>query len=304
MKRLEVAISRLAARQHGVVTRTQALELGLTSSMVSRRVAEGHWERLYPGVYRLPGARPTWRAALLAACFAWGPDATASHASAAALRNLVGFVPGAMEITVPYGRDRGAPGVVHRTELAGVDVEVVDAIPATTVARTLLDVAGSYAEDVVEAALDDALYRGLVSRARLRWRLDQLAANGRAGVAVLRDLLKAREGMVSVPQSLFETRLLRLLKANGFPLPEVQHPIKDHGRFIARVDFAYPNAQLVIEADGRTSHSGRADFERDRQRSNALVALGWRILRITWEALTRAPATVLQMIGTALSVRA
>jgi very-short-patch-repair endonuclease/predicted transcriptional regulator of viral defense system len=303
MRSSETDLAAIAARQHGVVARTQALELGMSSATIDRRLQSGLWQPVHRGVYRLPGARPTWRANLLAACFAWGPDAVGSHTSAAALRRLVAFEAGALELTVPYGRHRNGPGIVHRADLDPLDVEVVDAIPVTTVARTLIDLAGTQPRDDVEDALDDALYRGLVSRRRLLWRIDALAANGRAGVGVMRELLEERDGMVSVPQSRFETRLLSVLKRGGIPKPEVQYPIKIGTRTVF-ADFAYPDAGLALEADSRKFHIARSRFEGDRERTNALVAIGWRVMRITWVALRSRPDSVVDAVGRALAVRA
>jgi predicted transcriptional regulator of viral defense system len=142
----------LAAAQHGVFARQHAIDLGLTDAMIHRRVRVGRWERLFAGVYRVSGSQPTWRQLLLATCLAWGPGTVGSHRSAAALRRLSGFASGVVELTVPRDRRRRSlAGIVHRPRsLPPVDIETVDAIPVTTVARTLLDVAGVVDRDVVE----------------------------------------------------------------------------------------------------------------------------------------------------------
>jgi very-short-patch-repair endonuclease len=301
----EIALARISARQHGVFTRSQALAVGVDASRIQRRVAAGLWERTYESVYRVVSVPRTWRQSLVIACFTWGPGSAVSHDAAASLRGLTGFEERVVELTVPRGRSRKGPGIVHRsTFLPTVDTEVFDAIPVTTVARTLIDVAGRAPHLTVEAALDDALYRRLTTRSKLRWRVNELARNGRPGVALIRELLDEREGMPSVPQNVFETRLLRVIRDGGLPKPETQHSIRIGGKVIATVDFAYPDLKLVIEADGRRFHSSRADFERDRERLNALAALGWRVLRITWTALTRRPAKVVDEITQAMTAPA
>ena len=118
---------------------------------------------------------------------------------------------------------------------------------------------------------------------------------------MMRVLLADRVDIGSVPQSQFETRLLRLIYDQQLPVPETQYQIRFMGKVVATVDFAYPDAQIAIEADGRRFHSGRIDFERDRDRANALSAMGWRVLRITWTALHRRPATVAESIRATLS---
>jgi hypothetical protein len=131
---------------------------------------------------------------------------------------MPGFEPDLVEVTVPRNRRRAVPGIVHRPRtLPQVDVTTLDAITVTTPTRTLLDVAAVVPGDVVEEALDDALRRTLVSLSRLRWRMHETARRGTPGAATMRALIDARVGVSAVPQSVFETKLLRLLKLAGFP---------------------------------------------------------------------------------------
>jgi len=283
-------LTRLAEKQHGVYSRAQALGCGLSSDTIDRRVSSAAWERLYPGIYRLAGVRATWKQSLLAACLAWGAGAVSSHRAAAALRELVGFSPGPIELIVPRKRERAYPHVVHRPRvLDRVDISVLDAIPVATAARTLIDLATCVGADVLEEALDDALRRELVSLRFLRRRAEQLGAR-----TVLKHLLDARAGVKRGPESRLETKVLRALRAAGLPKPAVQHRI---GRY--RVDFAYVDARVAIECDGYRYHSGRRAFDDDRARQNALTAMGWRVLRVTWPQLRDRPEEV---IGAILAV--
>jgi very-short-patch-repair endonuclease len=224
-----------------------------------------------------------------------------SHRCAAALWGLAGFARAPVELVVPRRRKRALPGIVHRPlSLPDVDVTVVDAIPVTTPARTLIDVAGVAHRDAVEEALDDALRRGLVTLARIRWRLEQVGGMGTPGSAALRQLVEARSSHAT-PASVLERRWLRVMRRTGLPDPELQREIREpSGRLVARVDFAYPYEKLAIEADGRQWHSGRRRFEEDRARQNALLRLGWRVIRVTWSDLED-PRRVLAVIREALS---
>lgn len=114
----------------------------------------------------------------------------------------------------------------------------------------------------------------------------------------MRALLDAREEVV--PESVFERRLLRVLRAAGLPKPELQYEVRDGGRLVARVDFAYPDARLAIEADGFSHHSGRPAWERDRARGNVLVRLGWRVIRVTWRMCQEDPRAVTDAIARTL----
>src|SRR5437899_2159295 len=109
-------IARLAAAQHGALSRAQALKCGVSPRTIDRRLAAGVGDLLYPGVYRLAGSPATWRQSLLAACLAWGEGAVVSHRSAAALWSFPGFGSRAsvVELSVPRGRQRAHQGTIHR----------------------------------------------------------------------------------------------------------------------------------------------------------------------------------------------
>ncbi|HJR19046.1 MAG TPA: type IV toxin-antitoxin system AbiEi family antitoxin domain-containing protein [Actinomycetota bacterium] len=299
---LDERIARLAASQHGAFTRDQAMSAGGTKDAIHRRVKRGRWERIAPRVYRVAGSVPTWRQSVLVACLAWGDRTAASHRGGAPLWRIAGFDPGPVELTVPRNRHRAGPGLVHRGVLAAVDVTVLDSIPVTTPARTLIDLASVVPFEMMEEALDDALRRRIVSISRMRWRLDALARPGRPGIAAMRRLLNHRDPSAPVPDSVFERRLLGLLRRARLPEPILHHAIlDDRGRLAGIVDFAYPEARLAIEADGFRWHSGRVPWERDRARLNRLTLLGWRIIHVTWTNLTTRPAEVVGQIRDVLT---
>ena len=78
---------------------------------------------------------------------------------------------------------------------------------------------------------------------------------GVAGAVPLRSVLEGYKH--AAPESPLERRFLRLLRAAGLPEPEVQYPIRDGERLVARVDFAYPEIRLAMEVDGYRWHGGR-----------------------------------------------
>lgn len=261
---------------------------------------------MYPGVYRIAGAPGSWRQALLAACLVGGEEAFASHLAAGGLWRLSNFGSGAIEIGVPRGRRVRRPGItVHQVRaLLTADLTVVDAIPVTSPTRTLIDLSSVAPIEAVEEAMDDALRRGLTSIARLRWRLAGLQRSGRAGVGVVRELVDARGGGDAIPQSVIETKFLRTLVQAGLPLPARQYRVRQRGRVLAVVDFAYPRARLAIEVDGYRWHSGRARWEYDLARRNRLTAIGWRVIHLTSRGLDHRPHHVVHMVAEALSASA
>lgn len=295
-------IATLAARQHGVFTRRQAIAAGMTNGVIARRLQDGTWHQMHSSVYRVAGAPLSERAILLGACLAWGHGAVVSHRAAARLWQFVGFrsSPELVELTVPRKRVRKVPGhVIHRPRsLPDHDVTRLDGVPITAPARTLLDVAAFTPIEAMQEALDDALRRKLVTIPWLTWLVHQSAASGRAGISSMRTLLGLPGA--GVPESVFERRLLRAVVNAGLPAPIPQYEVRAEGRLVARVDLAYPARRLAIEAAGFRWHSLRSDVERDAQRQSALAALGWRVIRITWSQLHDRPDHVTHVIREAL----
>ena len=68
------------------------------------------------------------------------------------------------------------------------------------------------------------------------------------------------------------------------------------------LDFYCAGLKLAIEVDGMAHHIDVDRFRRDRRRQNALVALGWTVLRFTWADLTDRPGYVIATIHNAGSV--
>ena len=121
------------------------------------------------------------------------------------------------------------------------------------------------------------------------------------GVRTLRGLVDVRGDDDAISESELESRVFRLLRATHYPLPERQVHI-DVGKRRGRVDFFYPEANLVIEVDGRRWHAGRRPEVRDRRRDHSLVLGGKRVLRFTWEDVVHEPAYFLEVVGEALGL--
>ena len=274
---MDVALDRLAARQYSLAHRTQALDLGMTPRQLHARLEAGILVPVHRGVYRLAGAPTSPEQALLAASLAAG--GVASHRSAAVLWGLRAVEAATPEITlVRTACPTLRSVIVHRTgRLDDVDVSRVRRVPVTAPARTLLDLGAVAGRAVVESALEDALMRRLVTLELLRRTLDRLGGPGRSGAGVLRELVDERDPATAPTQSVLEDRLLDELRRAGLPEPVRQYDVAG-----VRLDFAYPERGLGIEADSRIWHGGRSDVQRNSDKANLLVAHGWRVLHFTW----------------------
>jgi hypothetical protein len=125
------------------------------------------------------------------------------------------------------------------------DIEPRARIPVTTAARTLLDIAPRVEESRLGAVLDHAERRGIIWRPHLRWRLRELAWQGRPGVPAVRRLLDRTEGR-GLGDSWLEQEGLRLIAQAGLPVPRCQVELRKAGGGIARVDLFWEEARPVV----------------------------------------------------------
>ena len=278
------AIAALAATQHGVVTRDQVVALGLTRHAIAHRVTTGRMHTLHRGVYAVGHPGLSVHGRRLAAVLACGDRALLSHRSAAVLHGLLPEDGGRLHVTVPMRRRPPAGVIVHRSRIAaGVRR---DAIPVTTPARTLVDLAATAAERDVARAVEEARLLQLVTDAELL----RLARDKR-GAPLLRELLADEP---SLTRSEAERLLLALVRRAGLPRPQTNVRVAGH-----EVDALWPSHRLVVEVDGFAFHSSRDAFERDRERDADLQAHGLRVIRVTWRRLVERPESVAALLGAA-----
>jgi hypothetical protein len=269
---------------------------------VRRLVDRGAWERVAPGVYRIVGAPLTWHGRALAAVLAAGPEALASHRTAAHLWGLEGFgPPGRIEVTVRrHSRPRRRPGVtVHETlayDLAAPRVRW--GVPTVGPARVLLDLAGIRSDELVLLrALDETRRLRLASWPTLWGTFVLHAHRGRPGVVACRSVLLRRWGK-RVPDTEFARLFGLLIEDAGLPEPVYEHEVKAGGATYS-IDAAYPPASIAIELDGK-GHATEAAFEADPVRENRLKLGGWTVLRYTWHRFITAPGEVVAEVRQAL----
>ncbi|MGH2967132.1 MAG: type IV toxin-antitoxin system AbiEi family antitoxin domain-containing protein [Solirubrobacterales bacterium] len=308
-RRSDRAIAELAAKQHGLVTRSQLASAGLGDHAIDNRLLSGRLHPVHRGIYLVghTGALP--HAPEMAAVLACGGGAVVSHRSAAltwallpgqAAERRLPILAGTgrwprVEITVP-GRDPGLkPGIhIHRVRvLDRAEARSCNGIPTMSPARTLLDLASTASPQHLERATAEARRRHLASEDELRSLLAR--HRGRRGAGVLRQLLE-RDAPPALTRSVAEDRFLAVVRATPIPEPEVNVLI---GRY--EVDFLWRPQRLMVEVDGFEVHSSRTEFESDRLRDAELQASGFRVIRVTWQQLTRQPSAMLARLGEALA---
>lgn len=284
---LDLALARLAEHQHSIFDVAALDQLGFSRDQRAQRVGTGRWVELHDGVYRMGGAPVTWRGGLLAACLAGGSHAVASHRSAASVWKVDGGDTRLRELLCPRWRRSSEPGlIVHETKVLDPrDVTIIDGIPVTTIERTLLDLGAVRHALTVERAVETALRKELTTLTDLRSTVRRLGRRGRNGVGVLRRIIDERDPNRRLTESTMELHLLQVLRAHGLPEPVTQHEIVHRGRFVARVDAAYPDLLIALEYESLDWHTGKAALIRDSARRNAVVAAGWCPVAVTVEDL-------------------
>jgi very-short-patch-repair endonuclease len=290
---------RIAERQYGVVTRAQLRALGLSDSQIQRRIATRRIEGIFPGVFRVVGSVATRRQRALGACLWLGDPTAVSHTTAGALLRLDGIETDELHVSILATERRGRGGagiIVHRTiSLPSRERRYVDHIPCTSAARTLVDIAPMVEDEALEAAFESARRMGLATVASvIRAQAD---FDRRPGAVALHRVIEraARRPL----ESRLEVKLGRLLARSPLPPSEVQYRIGSY-----RVDRAWPAHRVAVEADGFHHHGKRLEWKRDRQRIATIEAKGWRIVRLTWDDVTRQATQTVDRIAFALGILA
>lgn len=277
-------------RQYSLISRTQALEVGMTSSAVRNRLRNGEWQPVATGVYRASSSAHanTWPERLAAACLQGGPGTVASHASAGHLWNLDRFNgrrPQPPEVLIPHGRSLDVEGVrVHETRQPVLQWAKRLDIPCTNLPRTLVDLAVTHPKDL-ESALDSAL------RFRSSWRRwirseTQKLPGKHPGKQRLLKLLDERDFTFDSEP---ELTVKDLLWSAGLPRPRVHHVISDGALRIANVDFCWPELMLIVQVHGLASHLRAERFRLDQWQLSQLSARGWTLLVTTWHEISTHP---------------
>lgn len=113
-------------------------------------------------------------------------------------------------------------------------------------------------------------------------------------------MLNERDHRDAQAESRLEALVLQILRRRKLPRPILQYHVIEAGIPIARLDFAYPELRLGIEADGYRWHSGVQRWGEDIQRENRLKLLGWTLLHFSWADVTKRPELVASQIRRAL----
>jgi putative AbiEi antitoxin of type IV toxin-antitoxin system len=285
-------IAAIANRQHGLVTRAQLLEAGVTEKEIRTRVENGLLLRVHQGVYRVGHQAPSREAIYLAAVLACGDGALLSGRAAGHLNGILKGKPPPPEVSArTLHRRRGVQ--TRRRTLHRRDASTVQGIPVTSVPRTLVDLAAELTPGDLARACHEAGVRYRTTPRQVKAVLARVP-NAR-GAQTLRDVMS---GDTKVALSRLEERFLQVLREAGLPLPETNRPAGAH-----RVDCRWPEHRLTVELQSYRYHNSRYAWEQDHQRRREARARGDEFGTYTWDDVEH-PRALLRELRQALSGRA
>jgi very-short-patch-repair endonuclease len=280
---VERELARLAGGAHGVVTRAQLLQHGITVAEIRHRLASGALLREHRGVYRVGHRAPSLEARYLAAVRACGPGSLLMGPAAGHLLGILKQLAPRPQVLAPT--ERRVPGIATKRSRRIDPRERMTwrGVPVTSVARTLVDLAATLTPDDLARACHEAGVRHSTTPRDVE---EVLARHpGRPGAARLRAVLR---GDTRITLSGLERRFLDVLRDAGLELPQTNRPAG--GR---RVDCRWPERRLTIELDGYRYHHSRHAWEQDRRREREARARGDEFRRFSYGDVFERPALML-----------
>jgi very-short-patch-repair endonuclease len=282
-------VAHVAARQHGVISRQQLRDVGLTEATIAQGIAAARLYPLFRSTFGV-GHPPVHRSSrLIAAVLACGEGSVVSHGTAAALLRLWDDWPPEIDVIAPVEAGRKIEGIRRRfvppPPLEQVSLKA--GIPCTTPSRTIVDVAGIAGPALLARTIEQAAVLEVLDVSEIDDIL--LDFRRRGAKKLLRALEPWRRYSSKVRlRSRMEAKLLPLLTHHSLPIPECNEKLKIRQKTF-EVDFLWRDQRVVVETDGGRYHDNPSAQVRDSQRNQALAHAGYRVIRIGWKQLTNQP---------------
>lgn len=274
----------------------------MSRSALRHAVASDRLVQVTSRVLRVPGTPASDLQRTLAAVLDASPSAFGCGPTAASLWGVPGhrLLPAHVARPVGLTGRRSGLAVLHEiARLGSRHVTTVDGVPCVRPEVVVLQLCGSTYPERAASALDNLWRRRLVSGRSLRLTLEDLAASGRNGVCVMRELLERRGGDDYVPPaSNLERRFAIILERAGERGMRRQVDSGDD-RWVGRVDFRDECLPLIVEVQSEAHHSSLVDVEHDARRLAALRAAGFEVVEVTDEQVWHRPEDAITAVRTA-----
>jgi hypothetical protein len=295
-------IAERASSQLGLITYEQLDDIGVTTRQRRTMIAGGAWLRRGRRVLAAASAPATDEQRLLAGALDVGRTAVVTGASAAWLVDVQGFRPRPVHVlTTRGGNHRPVDAVLHETFwLPQHHLQVVRGVPCVSNERLVFELASLVKPRRLRRITDWLKSARGMSYDAMALTAAELWRRGKPGSAEMRLLVDERMPGYVPPASELEAAFRDL--CDRFGLRQGVRQLNAGGdRWIGRVDVAYAVAKLLVELDSRQWHDTSTAFEDDRERTNALVLAGWRVVRITWRMIHDEPERVAALLRGLLS---
>ena len=286
--------------QYDVVSRSQALECGMTRSTIAYRLrADGPWRPILPGVYLTvtgtvtPEQRET--AALLYAgphSVITGPVAVRRHTMRCAGLNV-------LDVLIPADVHRKSTGFVQiqRTTRMPETWYTTGPLRFTAPARAVADAARAMTRfSDVQALVCEAVQRG-------RCTLEELVAELNDGPTAgtrwdRRALAEVSDGI----RSAAEAQLKYLIDRSDLDRPAYNADLYTlDGVFLGRPDAWFASAGVAGEVDSREYHLGARDYDETTRRHNRMEAAGIHVLHWLPSTIKAEPGRVIADLRAAIA---
>ena len=298
-----------AAQTGGICTRQGLLVTGISGRVIDGRLRSGLLVPVRAGVYLVPALEGPLTSLYRATMSV--PGSVVSRRSAAdglsfehGLAGVGGN--GLVHITAAHGASRTLAGVVvHETRLLReADIgELAPRLPATSPARTVVDLAGEHSSRRLRHLAQVQVGAGRPTAVELHACFEALRRRGVPGVKLLDRLLNELFAVAPIGLSELEKRVMMALQAadvRGFE-PQFKPPWYDGRRGI--VDFANHALRIVLEADGRCWHDTTQATEDDHRRDRLAASHGWVTIRVGWSEIVDRPNSTMDDIAAVVEQR-
>lgn len=279
MHKIDYVATTIAMEKHGILTYEDLIIAGYNKNQIQYYFTSGHIEKLFNGVYFNKVALRSKKSDILANILRSPNKAAASHSSALYLYGLADTNK-TIELTVNNNVNRKDKyAKLYRVKnFHQIILNDIESIPTVSLERAIV---ASFANSTA-SKIQDLFANSIINKTSTLEKLNsELILSPRVfGRSQMREMLKNLELDLKDIESIFELRIVRVIKKFNLEIPVRQYKLNLDGyRF--RLDFAYPKYKLYIEADGFKYHSSDGNFINDRRRQNILSIHGWQVIRLT-----------------------
>jgi hypothetical protein len=297
-------IAERAKDQLGLLSSNDYRQCGARSDSFQRLVRDGEYEPWCPHVFRNVAVERTWRQDVRAALLDARADGVTTDVTAARLWGVPGYERRRpIHILVKRGGShRLCHGRLHETFwLPSHHRAEVQGLPVIAIRRLPFELAPFLRPSELRWVIDFCVNERGLAVQDLALTVAELCRSGRPGSVAMRQQVDDLVPGYVPPNTVLAATYRDLCVAAGVP-PGVVEIDAGGEEWIGRVDVIYRDAKLIVELDSRRWHNTRDGFESDRERTNALVLAGWRVVRITWRMLHDHPERVVALIRRLLAV--